>query len=496
MRSFLLILLILPFICAVGSAAFPTITSDTTTGVAPATITFTGSVIGNEESPADWSWKFTRSGDPSSREPLVASGNPVTITFDRAGTWHATLQVSVDGRHPVSNPYNVMIHERDAVPEPAFTASTRTGTAPLTVTFTDRSTNTPTSWFWGFGDGATGSGQTVTHTYTEPGTYAISQRIRNDAGSFSKTWQNYITVTTPPVAGFTINRTGGEPPFPVAFTDRSTGGIISREWDFGDGTVSDQVNPVHTYTRQGVYTVSLTVVNKNGTATLSRNNLIIVKRQAITDFTANVTTGGVPLTVQFTDLTNGSPNQWRWDFGDGSTSFLQHPEHTYRYPGTFAVSLASSGRQGSGTLRRTGYITVHPPPQTAFDADITFGSAPLSVQFSDRSTGGPAEWIWDFGDGTTSTIRHPSHTYREEGIYPVSLSIRNEYGTDQRSRPEYITVIHPAPEPAIMATEVSEPVMDENRTDVPKNISLEIPIKHPGAAITEYIRLIKDILSR
>ncbi|WP_211531212.1 PKD domain-containing protein [Methanocalculus chunghsingensis] len=495
MRAPLLILLILAFICTVASAAFPTITSNTTTGVVPTTIIFTGSVVGNEENPTDWSWKFIRSGDPSSRQPVVASGNPVTVTFDRAGTWHATLQVSVDERHPVSTPYNVMIYEREAVPEPGFTASTRTGPAPLTVTFTDRSTNTPTNWHWGFGDGATGSGQVVTHTYTEPGTYTISQRIRNHAGSFSKTWQNHITVTTPPVAEFSLNRTGGEPPFSVAFRDTSTGGIISREWDFGDGTKSDQINPVHTYTRQGVYTVSLTVMNSNGTMSLSRNNLIIVNRQAITDFAANVTTGGAPLSVQFIDLTSGSPNQWIWDFGDGKKSIVQHPVHTYQNPGTYAVSLVSSGRQGGGTLRRTGYITVVTPPKAAFDADITFGSAPLAVQFSDRSTGSPKEWIWNFGDGTTSIRRHPSHTYTGEGVFPVSMTIKNEFGTDTISRMGYITVMQPTPAPVVMVREAAEPIIEENQT-VAANFSLEIPLKHPGAAIAEFIRLLEDLIRR
>jgi len=495
MRAPLLILLTLALICTVASAAFPTITSDTTTAVVPATITFTGSVTGNEERPTDWSWKFVRSGDPSSRQPIVASGNPVTVTFDRAGTWHATVQVSVDGRHPVSTPYNVMIYEREAVPEPGFTASTRSGPAPLTVTFTDRSTNTPTNWHWGLGDGATNTGQVVTHTYTEPGTYTISQRVRNHAGSFSKTWQNYITVTTPPVAGFTVNRTGGEPPLTIVFSDASTGGITSREWNFGDGTGSDQVNPVHTYTRQGIYSVSLTVVNSNGTATLSRNNLIVVNRQAITDFTANVTMGGAPLTIQFADLTSGNPNQWVWDFGDGKKSIVQHPVHTYQYPGTFAVSLTSSGRQGGGTLRRTGYINVVAPPKAAFDADITFGSSPLVVQFSDRSTGTPKEWIWNFGDGTTSTKRHPSHAYTGEGVYPVSLTIQNEFGTDIISRMGYITVMQPTPVPAVVMREAAEPIIEQNQIGTDAN-TLEIPLKHPGAVIAEYIRLIQNLLRR
>ncbi len=499
-RSLLLSLLILAaFICGTASAVHVMITSDTTSVVVPGTITFTGSVSGNETDVTGWSWQFARVGDPPTATPMVGSGRVVTKTFDRAGTYRAVLYTMVDGQNFQSNPYDVMIYESDFVPVPEFEASPVTGTAPLTVIFRDTSKNLPTNWHWTFGDGATGTGQTVVHTYTGPGSYSVTLAIENPAGKFTKTFSNHITVTTPPKAAFSVDRTSGELPLTIRFTDESTGGITSWHWDFGDGSTSTLQNPSHTYTKKGTYTVTLKVENKYGVASHAKNNLVNTGTNPVVDFTADYQSGGAPLTVRFTDLSGGSPNQWRWEFGDGKSSIQQNPTHTYTHPGTFRVQLTASGTNVAGSLTRTGYIVVRDLPTADFDAGKTFGNAPLTIRFSDRSTGGPEEWRWEFGDGSGSSERHPTHTYAEEGTYSVLLTIKNPDGSDWHLKEDYITVLKPTPTPAAVTMDaVVDGISEGNRSSSgispALNISVDMPFVNPKDLISEYIMLIREVL--
>ena len=145
-------------------------------------------------------------------------------------------------------------------------------------------------------------------------------------------------------------------------------------------------------------------------------------------FSANVTIGGSPLTVQFTDSSPGDPTTWRWDFGDGATSTEQHPLHTYVDAGTYSVSLIVSNPVGRSRASQPDSIHAGSAPTASFTATPTAGLTPLTVQFTDTSTGSPDAWSWDFGDGETSSQQHPSHSYQASGRYSVSLTAGNLFG--------------------------------------------------------------------
>lgn len=502
MRHTLLLSLLLIVAClsGVASGVNVMVSSDITSAMVPGTITFTGSVIGNETAVNDWSWQFFRMGDPSTATQIPGSGMIVTKTFERPGTYRAVLYTIVDGRNFQSQPYDVIIYERDFVPDPKFEATPVSGTAPLTVRFTDTSPGTPTSWHWTFGDGATGTGQTVTHTYTEPGKYSITLSIQNPAGKYTKTYFDHITVNLPPKAAYSANRTSGELPLTVSFHDESTGGITAWNWDFGDGSTSTLQHPSHTYTKKGTYTVTLAVENAYGVATIVKNNLVNTDTNPVVDFTADRQGGGAPLTVQFTDISGGIPTQWRWEFGDGKSSIVQHPTHTYTHPGTFRVTLQASGANIAGSLSRTGYIVVKDRPTAVFDAENTFGPAPLTVRFSDRSEGGAEEWRWEFGDGYGSSERHPDHTYTKEGTYSVMLTIQNSDGSDWHQKTDYITVMRPTMTPEVMArgavandlvlNDTADPILPSPTL----NITLDIPMVPPRDLLREYLQLILAVL--
>ena len=152
-------------------------------------------------------------------------------------------------------------------PVAEFTANRTYGAAPLVVLFNDTSTGgVPTSWIWNFGDGIDSKHtMNATHTFTKPGNYTISLIAGNNAGNSKVMKPNYIVVINPlPVANFSSNVTHGYPPLSVQFTDLSQN-ATGWNWDFGDGSNSTQINPVHEYADPGIYSVNLTATNENGT---------------------------------------------------------------------------------------------------------------------------------------------------------------------------------------------------------------------------------------
>ena len=161
----------------------------------------------------------------------------------------------------------------------------------------------------------------------------------------------------------------------------------------------------------------------------------------VANFTADITTGLAPLAIAFTDTSTGGPTSWSWNFGDGTVSSTRNPVHTYTTAGTYTVTLTASNADGENTETKTDYITVLEPPAAAFTANVTEGNAPLAVQFTDESTGNVTSWSWDFGDGNTSTVQNPIHTYESTGNYSVTLTASNAFGTSTLTKPDYIRVV-------------------------------------------------------
>jgi len=290
---------------------------------------------------------------------------------------------------------------------------------------------------------ASTSEQNPVHTYNEIGTYQVTLQAFNSGGYNNSIKTGYITVAVEPVSNFTANVTSGANPLSVAFTDQSENEPTSWEWNFGDGSTSTDQNPTHTYAAAGTYNVSLNVSNIGGSNNKTVTTYITVANIPVADFTSNVTSGALPLTVNFSDQSTNEPTEWEWNFGDGNTSTEQNPTHTYSTVGTYNVSLNATNAGGSNSTSVTDYITVAVAPVANFTTDITSGTAPLTVTFTDLSTNGPTAWEWDFGDGTTATSQNPTHTYSDAGTYTVSLNASNVGGSNVTTMTGYITVNAP-----------------------------------------------------
>jgi PKD repeat protein len=135
--------------------------------------------------------------------------------------------------------------------------------------------------------------------------------------------------------------------------------------------------------------------------------------------------------VQFTDSSTGAPTSWSWSFGDGATSTVQNPPHTFQTAGKFSVKLTASNAGGSNSATKSITVAAKPSaPVAQFDWSPKPPKAGVDVQFTDQSTGNPTSWSWDFGGGEKSTSRNPRHKFAQEGSYPVKLTVKNSLGSD------------------------------------------------------------------
>jgi len=238
-----------------------------------------------------------------------------------------------------------------------------------------------------------------------------------------------MPAINPPVALFTFLPAGGSAPLTVQFTDTSTGDPSQWYWSFGDGATSNERNPTHTFMEARRYEIQLTVSNPLGSSTVSE--VLVVGEQLTADFTFSPRQGDAPLIVEFTDRSTGNPTAWEWDFGDGERSTERNPIHVYYTPNLagYRVTLRVSNDVGSAVKTSPDRVLVKEKLDADFTAEITSGRAPLTVAFRDTSRGSNiTTWLWNFGDGTTSTERNPTHTFSEPNLYDVTLTVTNAEG--------------------------------------------------------------------
>lgn len=251
-----------------------------------------------------------------------------------------------------------------AAPRAAFEVSPLRGPAPLEVGFQDASIGAIRSFRWSFGDGAEAEGEEVSHVYEAPGRYRARLRVDGPGGSSEQDVEIDVLPSDAAFADFTGEPRKGRDRVAVRFTNLSKNGK-TYEWDFGDGAVSSDRDPVHVYEGPGLYTVKLRVTNDLGEDTRVREKYVKVAHplEPLADFRAMPREGEAPLEVGFEDLSTGALSEWTWDFGDPLAgeeriSRERNPVYVYRVPGRYTVRLRVKGPHGQDEVEKVRYIHV------------------------------------------------------------------------------------------------------------------------------------------
>lgn len=404
-----------------------------TNGCFPLRVQFTDlSAPGSGNTNTSWQWDFGNGNTSTLQNPFV--------TYSTAGIFTVTLKVTNDKgcTKTITRPgfinvtpgvTSVFTHTQPTVCNP-----------PATISFTNNSSGPPTlSYLWDFGDGNFSTLLNPVHTYTGSGTFVASLITSSSAGCQDTARSTIViggfqTSFTSPLTAC-IND-------PVTFTNTSVPVPASSQWTFGDGGTANTISTSHAYAATGTYNVWL--YNTYGSCTDSIMNTVTINPRPVADFSAPVTTKcEPPLTVNFQDLSTGGPVSWQWDFGDGGTSGLQNPSHTYNSYGSFSVTLiVSNGFGCTDTIVRANYVTIQRASISIAPFPVK-GCIPITVSpvATITSVDAITSYAWDFGDGGTSTLPNPTHTYIAQGTYTVKLYITTSSGcTDSLIIPAAVRV--------------------------------------------------------
>jgi PKD repeat protein len=414
-------------------------TATPTAGCGPLDVQFTDE---STNGPLFWSWDFGNGATSNVQNP--------SNTYTAPGTYTVTLIArNKSGANVMRKTNFIMVYP---APTPTFISNLTLACAPAAIQFTDQSTpgqGTDIAWAWDFGDGNSSTQQNPTNTYTQPGYYNVTLKVTNSGGcSNSAGVVRFLRIIGGIQPNFTWDQvsTSCTAPYVLNFLNQTAGpGTLSYSWNLGNGAnpaSSTATNPAGiTYPANGQYTVALQVQSSYGCSATFQQTLPLSGSGVVYNG-PTVVCANTPAT-----FSNGSNplGSTTWSFGDGTpNSDSANTTHTFLYANTYNVKLVNRNPGCADSV--TQAVQVVNPPTPAFTANATSGcKAPLTVNFTDQSTGGPfTNWSWDFGDGQTGTGQNPSHTYNATGSFDVKLTVTGPGNCPQTiTQKGYITIQAP-----------------------------------------------------
>jgi PKD repeat protein len=304
-----------------------------------------------------------------------------------------------------------------------------------------------TGWTWDFdGDGsADANTATASFTYTTASTFNVSLTVGDGEGlRHTKTSTVTVTANTPPTAGFTYSCTAADCTFTSTSTDAAPGSIATYAWNFGDEGTADVSNPSHSYVVSAPtdFTVTLTVTDNEGATAVATQTMTVTpgppgNTPPSASFTHTCNVAACTFISTSTDVAPGTIATYAWAFGDGATSNVKNPSHSYTISAVteFPVTLTVTDNDGA-TAIATRTITVDPvppvntPPTAGFTHACNAATCTFASTSTDAAPGTITTYTWAFGDGATSNLKNPSHSYTVSAAteFTVTLTVTDNEG--------------------------------------------------------------------
>jgi len=409
----------------------------------------------DEISSYEWDWGYDGVFTPSGDLGVIQSHTwlddglytvAVRVTDDDGSIDIATMEISVTDLSPVAE-FNGWDHDWiEGVPDSFFDVS---------YSWPD----TLTDWYWEFGDELFGVGPSPSHVFGDDGGFTVTLTVTDEDGSQDTVSHTVTVQDVNPVADFIWDYSKAKEGTVLAFIDLSHGNpcdlISAWYWDFGDGATSDNPLPAHVYVEDGDYTVTLTVYDEDSSTTISK--LVTIENIApYIDSHASVVDTPVDegspinLVAVFKDPGAEDTHTATVDWSDGP--IIGYPPepiivgdgggslagtHTYGDNGVNTVTVTVTDDDGGvGILELTVIVLNVPPtvtisgPESAYEGDEVW----FTGSFTDPGWLDTHALVWDFGDGTepvqdeTGTLLGVSHTYGDNGVYTVTLSVEDDDG--------------------------------------------------------------------
>lgn len=377
-------------------------------------------ISGNE--PDSWEWDF---GDGS-----ISTGQDTHHTYSGPGVYTVGLTTS-DAETNCSDTHYQMLSISNPQQYIAWFEAFQLSGSELTFRFAEQSAGIPDQWHWDFGDGNTSDLENPLHSYAQPGIYQVCLTVMSYDNSVSDTFctELFAGINADCSASFRYSQ-DSENSMEYHFGNASTGNAEQFEWDFGDGNISTLENPTHIFAAKGYYRVCLTITDAAGNCSGNYCETILVNDELLqADFIFLPFPQDI-YTVQFVNQSSGRYTVRLWDFGDGETSYLTDPQHTFTEPGAYMVCLHLDDQENDLSHQKWMTVEIGNPAECNADFyNFPSVSNPLVIRFVDLSTGEIVLHNWDFGDGNSSTLKNPVHQFNAGGAYNVCLDITDFSGT-------------------------------------------------------------------
>jgi PKD repeat protein len=399
-----------------------------------------------------FAWDF---GDGTTKQGIM---NPVH-RYEEGGIYHVVLTV-IDDSQTECNSSKDIITIQVAESPTAEAGEDKVVCAHTQVVF-DGSKSTDVdgqvnAFYWDFGDGAQASGPTTTHSYPKSGEYTVTLTIVGDEiGNCDNTDTDFLKVTVheAPTADAGENLKSC-PDKNIKFdsaASTSSSEIIQYNWDFGDGTSSNQPNPTHSYTQPGVYQVKLKITDDSGTScNVSEDSKVVTINAAPEAHAGADEKACINDILRFDGSKSKDPDgsilSYTWDFGDGEEGNGVNTTHAYKKSGQYEVMLTVTDNSDTecNASSDTKIVTINQPPiADAGSRQVVCMNE--SVQFdgnlSQDFDGNIVSYQWNFGDGATGSGQNPTHSYSKTGTYQASLIIKDDSGLRCDTGSSAVTIV-------------------------------------------------------